>query len=87
MWSTGWYYIFITHHTSNLRGPGQRSRYRDSLRAEWSGDQIPVGARFSATVPTGTGPIHPPIQRVPGLLPGVRGPGRGVEHSPHLARG
>jgi len=26
------------------------------------------------------GPIQPPIQRVPGLFPGVKRPERGVEH-------
>jgi len=28
---------------------------------------------------------HPPIQWVPSLSPGVKRPGRGVDHPPHLA--
>ena len=31
------------------------------------------------------GPTQPPIQWVPGLSPGVKRPGRGVDHPPHLA--
>jgi hypothetical protein len=31
------------------------SRYRESLRAGWSGNRIPVGARFSAPVQSGRG--------------------------------
>jgi hypothetical protein len=28
------------------------------------------------------GPIQPPVQWVPGLLPGIERPGRGVDHPP-----
>jgi hypothetical protein len=46
-------------------GPGQRSRYTDSLRAGRSGDRIPVGARFSAPVKT-----HPAYCKIGmGLFP------------------
>jgi len=31
-------------------------------------------------------PTQPPIQWVPGLFPGVKRPGRGVEHPPHLVK-
>jgi len=46
----------------------------DLLQAGRSGDGIPVGARFSAPVQTG-----------PGAHPGVKWPGHGVDHPPHLA--
>ena len=32
------------------------------------------------------GPTRPPIKWVPGLYRGVKRPGRGVDHLPHLAR-
>ena len=41
-----------------LYGPGERSRFSDSLRAGRSGDRIPVEVRFSAPVQTGPG-AHP----------------------------
>ena len=53
-----------------LEGPGIESR---------------LGARFSAPVQTGPG-AHPASYAV-GIasLPGVKRPGRGVDHPPHLA--
>jgi len=45
----------------------------------------PVGARFSAPVQTGPG-VHPVSYTMgTGSFPGVKRPGRGVEHPPHLA--
>jgi hypothetical protein len=66
----------------------ERSRYSDSLRAGRSGDRIPVGARFSAPVQTSPG-AHPVSYTMgTGSLPGVKRPGRGVDHpytsTPHL---
>jgi hypothetical protein len=55
------YEKFLPHYlpySITLKGPGQLSRYSDSLRAGRSGDRIPVGARLSAPVQTGTG-AHP----------------------------
>jgi hypothetical protein len=55
--------------------PGWRSLYSDSLRAGRSGDRIPVGAKFSASVQTGSEPTQPPVQWLPGLSRGKGGQG------------
>jgi hypothetical protein len=58
------------------------SRYSDSLRNGRAGDRIPVGARFSAPVQTGPG-AHPASYTMgTGSFPGVKRPGRGVDHPP-----
>jgi hypothetical protein len=60
------------------------SRYSDSLQAGRSGDRIPVGASFSAQVQTGPG-AHPASYTMgTGSFLGVKRPGRGVDHPPHL---
>jgi hypothetical protein len=41
-----------------------------------------VGARFSAPVQTGPGAYPASYKWVPGLFPGVKRPGRGVDHPP-----
>jgi hypothetical protein len=46
------------------------SRYSDSLRAGWSEDQIPVGARFSDPVQTGSGAHPASYTMATGLFPG-----------------
>jgi hypothetical protein len=54
----------------------------DLLRAGRSGDWIPVGARFSAPFQTGCG-AHPASYTMwTGSFPGVKWPGRGVDHPP-----
>jgi hypothetical protein len=60
------------------------SRYSDSLRAGRSRDRNPVAVRFSARVQTGPG-AHPASYTMgTGSFPGVKRPGRGVDHPPHL---
>ena len=42
----------------------------------------PGGGRFSSPAQTSPGPTHPPVQWIPGLFPGVKRPGHGVDHPP-----
>jgi hypothetical protein len=56
--------------------------YSESLRAGRSGDRIPVEARFSAPVQTGPGAYPASCTMVTGSFPGVKRPGRGVDHPP-----
>ena len=58
------------------------SRYSDWLRAGWSGDRIPVGARFSASVQPGPGAHPASCTMGTGSFPGVKS-GRGVTLIPH----
>ena len=59
--------------------------YSHMLLAARSGDRIPVGARFSAPIHTGLG-AHPASYTMgTGSFPGVKRPGRVVDHPPHLA--
>jgi hypothetical protein len=54
--------------------------YSDWLRAGWSWNRIPVGARFFAQVQTGPR-AHPAACTVgTGSFPRVKRPGRGADH-------
>ena len=58
------------------------SRDTNSLRAGRYGDQIPVGAKFSALVRTSPG-AHPTSYTMgTGSFSGVKRPGRGLKHQP-----
>ena len=64
------------------KGSGWFSRYSDSLRPGRSGDRILVRARFFAPDQTGPG-AHPASYTMDtGSFPGVKRPGRGVDHPP-----
>jgi hypothetical protein len=66
--------------TGRVCGSGYLSRYSDLLRDGRSGDRIPVAARFFAPVQTGSG-AHPAFCTMGiGSFPGVKRPGRGVDH-------
>jgi hypothetical protein len=69
-------------YTAKTCGPGERSRYTDSLRDGRSGVRIPVGARFSAPVQTALDPAQTPVQGVPCPFPRINPPGRDVAHAP-----
>jgi hypothetical protein len=53
-----------------------------TLRAGRSVDRIPVGARFSAPVQTDPGAYPASCTMGTGSFPGVKRPGRGVDHPP-----
>jgi len=54
----------------------------DSLRAGRFGDRILVGAIYSAPVQTAPG-FHPAFYSIgTGSFPGVKEPGRGIDHPP-----
>ena len=58
------------------------SRYGDLQRAGRSGDRIPVGSRYSTPIQTGPG-AHPASYSMgTRYLPGVKRPGRGIDHPP-----
>ena len=61
-----------------------RTLYSDSLRDRRSGDQIALGARFSAPVQTSPGALPGSSTKVTGCSSGVQRPKRGVVN-PHLA--
>jgi len=60
------------------------TRY-DSLRAEQSGDQIPLEARFSALVQTVPGSRPASYTMGTGSFPVLKRPGRGVAYPPSRA--
>jgi hypothetical protein len=72
------FYYYINLNIAD-GGLGWLSRYSDLLRAGRSGDRIPVGARFSATVQNGP-EVHPaPYKMNTGPFPGVKRPERGAD--------
>jgi hypothetical protein len=54
--------------------------YSNSLRAGQSGDEIPMGARFSALSNSALVPTQPPVHLDAGSFSGIKRPCRGVDH-------
>jgi hypothetical protein len=65
--------------------PAQLSRYGDLLWVGRFGNRIPVGAKFSAPIQTGSGAHSASNTMYTGSFWEVKRPGRGVDHPPHLA--
>jgi hypothetical protein len=62
--------------------PKRRNQHSDSLQTGLSVDIIPVGKRFSAFFQTSHG-AHPVARKTDNRsFPGVKRPGRGVDHPP-----
>ena len=75
------FFLYVCSYNQNNE-PGELSRYSDLLRTARSGYRMPVGARFSAPVQTGP-EAHPASYTMgTGSFPGVKRPGRGVDHPP-----
>jgi len=67
----------------NVGGLDSISQYSDSLWVGWSGDQIPVEARFSTPIQTSLGPTRHPAQYVSlYLFPGVKWVVSGADNPP-----
>ena len=64
-----------------IYGPGELCRSSDWLRDGRSGDRILVVARFYASVQTGPWAYPSSYTMGTGSFPGVKQPGRGVNHT------
>jgi hypothetical protein len=67
----------VTPADTNRSSVGIATRYVDGpgIESRWGRD-------FSQPSRPALGPTQPPIQCVPSLFPGVKRPGRGVDHPP-----
>jgi hypothetical protein len=68
-------YKFLNTSVALFVGSFIEFYYGDSLRAERSGDRIPVEAKFSAPVQTDAGAYPTSVKWVPGLFPGDKAVG------------
>ena len=68
--------------SDTLRGRNSSVGIATRYGLHGGGDRIPVRARFSAPVQTGPGTHPASYTAVTGSFPGVKRPGRGVDHPP-----
>jgi hypothetical protein len=73
----------LLHIFSNSVGRNSSVGIATTLRAGRSEDLIPVGARFFTPVQTDPGAHPASCTMGTGSFPGVKRPGRGVDHPPH----
>ena len=83
-WYTGVAIHLNSRRTGTLYRPGLRSRYNNSVRVGRYEGRIPVKARFSTLFQTGRGAYPVSYKMGAGSFPGVKRPGRGVDHPHHL---
>jgi hypothetical protein len=69
-------------YSSHISDLTIRKYYRSIYRAGRSGDRIPVEVRFSTRVQTGPAGHLASRTMGSGSFPGVKRPGRGVDHPP-----
>jgi hypothetical protein len=65
--------------------PGYCSRYSNSLRTEWSGDGIPIRAKFSAPIQISPGAHPASYTKGTRSLSGAKRPVHGINHPPPRA--
>jgi hypothetical protein len=81
--------LCVLHSKDKTQNAGQSRRRNKQDKAQRQNKRIKkisVGPYFSHLSTPVSGTTQPPLQRKPGLLAGgVKRPGRGVDHLPHLA--
>jgi hypothetical protein len=79
-WHLRFWYLRFYYQSNYYRA----TRYSDSLRAGRSEDRISVRARYSAPIQISPGAHPASCTMGTGSFPGVKWPGRGVDHPPSL---
>jgi hypothetical protein len=73
----------VAWNISDMKDEKDLIQYKNGSKGKNPGQKkIPVGARFSAPVQTGPGAYPTSCTMGTGSFPGVKRPGRGVDHPP-----